>query len=124
MLSLLVFLGISVSTIFAMSTPIIQHIKITRDAYTSKQSYYAAESLNEDIIYRLNHIMDVSTNETLTVGDADVEATVTNISGGKEITITIKSGKVWINGSAMVETADVISSNGVTHVINAVLMPK
>jgi uncharacterized surface protein with fasciclin (FAS1) repeats len=29
-----------------------------------------------------------------------------------------------INGSAMVETADVISSNGVTHVIDSVLMPK
>lgn len=43
---------------------------------------------------------------------------------GKEIMISIKDGKVWINGSAMVETADVISSNGVTHVIDGVLMPK
>ncbi len=34
------------------------------------------------------------------------------------------SGKIWINGTAMVETADVISSNGVTFVIDAVLMPK
>ena len=33
------------------------------------------------------------------------------------------SGKLWINGSAMVETADVISRNGVTHVIDTVLMP-
>lgn len=33
------------------------------------------------------------------------------------------NGKVTINGSAMVETADVISSNGVTHVIDTVLMP-
>lgn len=28
-----------------------------------------------------------------------------------------------INGSAMVETADVISSNGITHVIDTVLIP-
>jgi uncharacterized surface protein with fasciclin (FAS1) repeats len=41
---------------------------------------------------------------------------------GKEIKITKKGGKVWVN-NAMVETADVISSNGVTHVIDAVLMP-
>lgn len=34
------------------------------------------------------------------------------------------SGKIWINGVAMVETADVISSNGVTFVIDTVLMPK
>ena len=33
------------------------------------------------------------------------------------------SGKLWINGSAMVETADVISRNGVTHVIDTVLQP-
>ena len=41
--------------------------------------------------------------------------------------LTIKkdaSGKIWINGTAMVETADVISSNGVTFVIDTVLMPK
>ena len=34
------------------------------------------------------------------------------------------SGKLWINGSAMIETPDVISSNGVTHVIDTVLLPK
>jgi uncharacterized surface protein with fasciclin (FAS1) repeats len=42
---------------------------------------------------------------------------------GETIMINIKDGKVWINGSAMVETADVISSNGVTHVIDTVIMP-
>jgi uncharacterized surface protein with fasciclin (FAS1) repeats len=41
---------------------------------------------------------------------------------GKELKITKKDGKVWVN-NAMVETADVISSNGVTHVIDTVLMP-
>lgn len=41
---------------------------------------------------------------------------------GKEIKITKKDGKVWVN-DAMVETADVISSNGVTHVIDTVLLP-
>lgn len=43
---------------------------------------------------------------------------------GKTLKITKSSdGKVTINGSAMVETANVISSNGVTHVITAVLIP-
>jgi len=42
---------------------------------------------------------------------------------GKELTVSIKDGKVMING-ATVTTADVISSNGVTHVIDGVLMPK
>ena len=42
---------------------------------------------------------------------------------GKDLMVTVKDGKVMING-ATVTIADVVSSNGVTHVINAVLMPK
>lgn len=42
---------------------------------------------------------------------------------GHELTVSIKDGNVMIDG-AKVTTADVISSNGVTHVIDAVLMPK
>ncbi len=42
---------------------------------------------------------------------------------GATLKITVVGGKVMINGNAMVETADVISSNGVTHVIDTVLMP-
>jgi uncharacterized surface protein with fasciclin (FAS1) repeats len=42
---------------------------------------------------------------------------------GKQLKIGRSGGKVTVNGSAMVETADVISSNGVTHVIDSVLMP-
>ncbi|MES2225637.1 MAG: fasciclin domain-containing protein [Patescibacteria group bacterium] len=34
------------------------------------------------------------------------------------------NGTITINGSAMVETPDVISSNGVTFVIDSVLMPQ
>ena len=42
---------------------------------------------------------------------------------GEELTVTIKKGKVMING-ANVTAADLTGSNGVVHVIDAVLMPK
>ena len=42
---------------------------------------------------------------------------------GKELTVSIKDGKVMIDG-ATVTVADVVSSNGVTHVIDAVVMAK
>ncbi len=42
---------------------------------------------------------------------------------GEEITIGKVGGNITVNGNATVETADVISSNGVTFVIDAVLMP-
>jgi uncharacterized surface protein with fasciclin (FAS1) repeats len=42
---------------------------------------------------------------------------------GEELTVSIKDGKVMING-ANVTAADLVGSNGVIHVIDAVLMPK
>ncbi len=42
---------------------------------------------------------------------------------GETITIGKTGSRITVNGSAMVETADVISSNGVTFVIDTVLMP-
>jgi uncharacterized surface protein with fasciclin (FAS1) repeats len=42
---------------------------------------------------------------------------------GKELTVSIKDGKVMIDG-ATVTIADVVSSNGITHVIDAVVTPK
>ena len=42
---------------------------------------------------------------------------------GEELTVTIKDGKVMING-ANVTATDLTGSNGVVHVIDAVLMPK
>jgi uncharacterized surface protein with fasciclin (FAS1) repeats len=42
---------------------------------------------------------------------------------GKELKVTIKDGKVSIGGANVV-TADLAGSNGVVHVIDAVLLPK
>ncbi len=42
---------------------------------------------------------------------------------GEKLKVSVKDGKVMIN-NATVSTADVISSNGVTHVVDAVLLPK
>ncbi|HTN45122.1 MAG TPA: fasciclin domain-containing protein [Flavipsychrobacter sp.] len=41
---------------------------------------------------------------------------------GKDLTVKVQDGKVWIN-NAEVTIPNVVSSNGVTHVINKVLMP-
>lgn len=53
--------------------------------------------------------------------------TLTSVQG-QVLTPVIEDGKVYVQdatgGKSEVETADVISSNGVTHVIKSVLMPK
>jgi len=41
---------------------------------------------------------------------------------GAALDITVRNGKVYVNG-AQVTTADVVGSNGVIHVIDAVILP-
>jgi len=42
---------------------------------------------------------------------------------GKDVTITVKDGKVFLNDTVQVIITDVEASNGVIHVIDAVLLP-
>lgn len=42
---------------------------------------------------------------------------------GKEVKIEVKDGKVYLNGKAAVIKADIITSNGVIHVIDTVILP-
>ncbi len=48
--------------------------------------------------------------------------TLTTVQG-QTLTVSEKSGKWYVNDS-LIEIADVISSNGVTHVIDSVMLPK
>jgi transforming growth factor-beta-induced protein len=42
---------------------------------------------------------------------------------GQDVTITVKDGKVFLNDTVEVIITDIEASNGVIHVINAVLLP-
>jgi uncharacterized surface protein with fasciclin (FAS1) repeats len=42
---------------------------------------------------------------------------------GKDITIKVKDGKVYLNDTVQVIITDIEASNGVIHVIDAVLLP-
>lgn len=42
---------------------------------------------------------------------------------GQSVKISIRGGKVYLNGSTRVTKTDVMASNGVIHVINRVLIP-
>jgi uncharacterized surface protein with fasciclin (FAS1) repeats len=42
---------------------------------------------------------------------------------GESIKITVKNGKVFLNGNVQVVTTDIKTTNGTIHVLNGVLMP-
>lgn len=88
MISLLLFLGASTSVLFALADPIIHRIQVNRASYDSKESYYVAESLAEDIFYRLNNAMDVGATESLAIGSATADASVADTTDGKQISVT------------------------------------
>ncbi len=43
---------------------------------------------------------------------------------GQSVAVSVRGGKVYLNGSTQVTKTDVMASNGVIHVINRVLIPK
>jgi uncharacterized surface protein with fasciclin (FAS1) repeats len=55
--------------------------------------------------------------------DQVVDLTSADSVEGAPIAITVKDGKVYLNGSTQVVTPDVQASNGVIHVIDQVLLP-
>jgi transforming growth factor-beta-induced protein len=66
----------------------------------------------------LYHVIDAR----VLSGNLQGEQTVTTLNG-QDITITVQSGVVSINGQATVTSADVDGTNGVIHVIDSVLLP-
>ena len=42
---------------------------------------------------------------------------------GEKIELSLKGGKLYLNGTSQVIVADVAASNGVIHAINTVLVP-
>jgi uncharacterized surface protein with fasciclin (FAS1) repeats len=44
-------------------------------------------------------------------------------AGGKKLTVTVADGKVMVD-NALVTKTDIVTSNGVIHVIDAVIIPK
>ncbi len=42
---------------------------------------------------------------------------------GADVTVEVRDGKVYLNGTTMVTTVDIQAKNGVIHVIDAVLLP-
>lgn len=52
------------------------------------------------------------------------DGTVLKTVNGQDLKFTMKDGHWWINDTTMIEIADVISTNGVTYVIDSVLLPQ
>jgi transforming growth factor-beta-induced protein len=73
------------------------------------------EALKKVLLY---HVVEGKVTSDQIVG----MTTATSVEGSP-IAISVKDGTVYLNDSAKVVTADVMTSNGVIHIIDAVLLP-
>ena len=73
------------------------------------------EALKKVLLY---HVVEGKVTSDQVVG----LTTATSVEGSP-IAISVKDGTVYLNDSAKVVTVDVMASNGVIHVIDAVILP-
>lgn len=81
----MLFSAILVTVIVGIVSPILAQVQIAKNLQQSKQSYFAAESLAEDLVYRLKTGKTVYANASLSVGSASAAATITTVVNTQDI---------------------------------------
>ncbi|MEM6560574.1 MAG: fasciclin domain-containing protein, partial [Planctomycetota bacterium] len=76
------------------------------------------EALTNVLLYHVIGGQEVMAETVVTLDGQSVET-----ANGESIAISVRDGKVFINGDTEVIKTDVDASNGVIHVINKVLLP-
>ena len=86
-LAVLIFTMASLALAFGIVSPIVKHIKNVRGAVYSKQAFYTAESLQEDLLYRMKKNYTYSSPEILVLGNSTSTAEVFSETTGKRIVV-------------------------------------
>ena len=68
------------------------------------------------------HVVAGDINSAQAISVAQQNGTVKPLEG-EQISLALKDGKLTLNGSATVVTADILATNGVIHVIDTVIVP-
>ncbi len=85
MLSVVLFLFISLTTIAGLVSPTIRDYNTARLNLNSKDVYYLAESGSEDYLHRLFSGIQVTSSEILSIADKTVTTALSQTSNGIEI---------------------------------------
>ncbi len=83
----ILFSAILTTVVVGLVSPILGQVQISRNLQQSKQSFFVAESLAEDITYRFKTGKSVSASESLTLAGAEASANITTAGGTQQITV-------------------------------------
>lgn len=77
----------SITLIYGVSTPLLSEIRGFGGLKNSNNSFFAAESILEDAVLRLKNSQPMPSSTNLALNGASASATVSDISGGKEVNV-------------------------------------
>ncbi|MFA5934904.1 MAG: choice-of-anchor R domain-containing protein [Candidatus Paceibacterota bacterium] len=88
LLTVVIFMMISLIISFGLTTPIIKQILSSRDVWGAKQAYYLSEAGVEDVMFRIKSNIAVGSTEILSINDFDTTTltSIDPINGDKTIT--------------------------------------
>lgn len=94
-ISVILFLILSLVGVFGIINPVIRHTAALRNIIESKQGLYLAEAGIEDVLYRLKNGLQTTSSNTLSLNGEDVVTSITDVVGGKTVT-SIANNKSFI----------------------------
>jgi len=105
-------------TVFAPTNAAFAELK------ASAPATYQAVSTNPALLRKVltYHVLAKRVPSSTAIAAAKKRASVKTVQGEK-IALSIRAGKLVLNGSSRVIVADVKASNGVIHAVDAVLIP-
>lgn len=85
LMTVVLFLFLSITFITGVSGPIIRHGRVTTDFLSSRKSYFLAESGLEDVIYRIKNNKQISTLESISLDGSSATTSISDALGTKTI---------------------------------------
>ncbi|TSC57916.1 MAG: Uncharacterized protein Greene041679_226 [Parcubacteria group bacterium Greene0416_79] len=85
-ISALFFLILSLTIVQGVTHPVLNRVESARGVEQSAESFYLAEGVLADVLYRLMKNMPVDDAETIALGGGSATATTTSTANGKEVT--------------------------------------
>ncbi len=82
LIAVVFFMLSSTAVIGSIVSPVSREYHVSSQSYSSKQSYYLAESGVEDALYRLQNRMTISNTETISLNSSSATTTITDAGLG------------------------------------------
>lgn len=83
----LLFFALSIAIIFAVTSPVISSYNITKSFLKSKQSFLLANSVSNEILYKLHTNKNLTSSETITLSQGSAEVTIADTISTKIISV-------------------------------------